>query len=68
MPHDLSSVAGYSELEVSEGAWGENELVQSAEEGSHEGVGLSDINLTSVVRIELSPGSWEHFGHVRLHL
>ena len=57
-----------SHLKVSEGSWGKDELVESSEEGSHEGVGLSKVNFTSVVDIELSPGSWEHFGHVRLHL
>ena len=57
-----------SYLEVGEGSWGEDELVESSEEGSHEGVGLGDVNLASVVNIELSPGSWEELSHVGLHL
>ena len=57
-----------SYLKVGEGSWGKNELVESSEEGSHESVGLGKINFTRVVDIELSPGSWEHFGHVGLHL
>ena len=43
-------------------------MVESSEEGSHEGVGLGDVNLSGVVDIELSPGSWEELGHVGLHL
>ena len=43
-------------------------MVESSEEGSHEGVGLGDVNLASVVNIELSPGSWEELSHVGLHL
>jgi len=43
-------------------------LVQSAEEGSHEGVGLGDVDFARVVNVEFSPGSWEHRGHVGLHL
>ena len=43
-------------------------MVESSEEGSHEGVGLGDINLSGVVNVELSPGSWEELGHVGLHL
>ena len=58
----------FSYLEVGEGSWGEDELVESSEEGSHEGVGLGDINLSGVVNIELSPGSWEELSHVGLHL
>ena len=57
-----------SYLEVGEGSWGEDELVESSEKGSHEGVGLGNINLSSVVDIELSPGSWEELRHVGLHL
>ena len=57
-----------SYLKVSEGSWGEDELVESSEEGSHEGVGLSDVDLTGVVDIELSPGSLEELSHVGLHL
>ena len=57
-----------SYLEVGEGSWGEDELVESSEEGSHEGVGLGDVDLASVVDIELSPGSWEELSHVGLHL
>ena len=57
-----------SHLKVGEGSWGEDELVESAEEGSHEGVGLGDINLSGVVDVELSPGSWEELSHVGLHL
>ena len=58
----------YSYLEVGEGSWGKDELVESSEEGSHEGVGLGDVNLSGVVNIELSPGSWEELSHVGLHL
>ena len=57
-----------SHLDVGEGSWGEDELVESSEEGSHEGVGLSDVDLTGVVDIELGPGSWEELSHVGLHL
>ena len=53
-----------SYLEVGEGSWGEDELVESSEKGSHESVGLGNINLSSVVDIELSPGSWEIGIHV----
>ena len=62
----LPSINSY--LKVGEGSWGEDELIESSEEGSHEGVRLSKVNFTSVVNIELSPGSWEHLGHVGLHL
>jgi len=58
----------YSNLNVGEGSWGEDELVESTEEGSHEGMGLSNIDLAGVVKVELSPGSWEELGHVGLHL
>ena len=58
----------YSDGDVGERSWGEDELVESIEEGSHEGVGLGDIDFTSVVNVELSPGSWEEFGHVGFHL
>ena len=58
----------YSDGDVGERSWGEDELVESTEEGSHEGVGLGDIDFTSVVNVELSPGSWEEFGHVGFHL
>ena len=57
-----------SYLEVGEGSWGEDELVESSEEGSHEGVGLGDVDFARVVNVEFSPGSWEHRGHVGLHL
>ena len=57
-----------SYLKVGEGSWGKDELVESSEEGSHESVGLGKINFSGVVDIKLSPGSWEHFGHVGLHL
>ena len=63
-----SSQSQFSYLKVGEGSWGEDELVESSEEGSHEGVGLGNINLSGVVDIELSPGLWEVFGHVVLHL
>ena len=63
-----SHLRGSSHGDVGEGSRGENELVQSSEEGSHEGVGLGKVNFSRVVNIELSPGSWEHFGHVGLHL
>tara|TARA_B110000285_G_C14961496_1_gene531923 strand:- start:19 stop:540 length:522 start_codon:yes stop_codon:yes gene_type:complete len=43
-------------------------LVQSTEKGSHEGVGLGDVDLSGVVNIEFSPGSWEELSHVGLHL
>ena len=55
-------------LDVGEGAWGEDELVESSEEGSHEGVRLSDIDFSGVVNVKLSPGSWEELAHVSLHL
>ena len=58
----------FSYLDVSEGSWGEDELVESTEESSHEGVGLSDIDFTSVVKVEFGPGSWEELTHVGLHL
>ena len=58
----------FSYLDVGEGSWGEDELVESTEEGSHEGMGLSDINLTGVVKVEFGPGSWEELSHVGLHL
>jgi len=58
----------FSHLDVGEGSWGEDELVESTEEGSHESVGLSDIDFARVVKVELSPGSWEELGHVGLHL
>ena len=57
-----------SYLEVGEGSWGEDELVESSEEGSHEGVGLGDVDLAGVVDVELRPGSWEELRHVGLHL
>ena len=53
--------------DVGEGSRGENELVQSSEERSHEGVRFGEINLSSVVDIELSPGSWEELSHVSFH-
>ena len=59
---------GISHLDVGEGSWGEDELVESTEEGSHEGMGLSDIDFAGVVKVELSPGSWEELSHVGLHL
>ena len=43
-------------------------MVQSTEKGSHEGVGLGDVDLSGVVNIEFSPGSWEELSHVGLHL
>merc|ERR1719329_1575274 len=55
-------------LDVGEGSWGKDELVKSAHEGSHESVGLGDVDLTSVVKVEFGPGSWEEFSHVSLHL
>ena len=61
-------ISDISYLNVGKGSWGEDELVESTEEGSHEGVGLGDIDFTSVVNVELSPGSWEEFGHVGFHL
>ena len=57
-----------SYLDVGEGSWGEDELVESTEEGSHESVGLSDVDFARVVKVELSPGSWEELGHVGFHL
>ena len=56
------------DLDVGKGAWGKNELVESSEERSHESMGLSNVNLTLVVNIEFSPGSWEELSHVGLHL
>ena len=58
----------YSDGDVSEGSWSKDELVESSEKGSHESVGLGNVNLSGVVNIELSPGSWEELGHVGLHL
>jgi len=58
----------FSYLKISERSWGEDELVESSEEGSHEGVGFSNIDFTGVVDIEFSPGSWEELSHVGLHL
>ena len=43
-------------------------MVESSEEGSHEGVGLGEVDFSSVVNVELSPGSWEEFSHVGFHL
>ena len=57
-----------SHLNVGEGSWGEDELVESTEKGSHEGVGLGDVDLAGVVKVEFGPGSWEEFTHVGLHL
>ena len=57
-----------SHLDVGEGSWGEDELVESTEEGSHESVGLSDVDFARVVKVEFSPGSWEELGHVGFHL
>ena len=56
------------DLDVGEGTWSEHELVKSTKKRSHEGVGLGDVDFASVVNVELSPGSWEEFGHVGLHL
>ena len=33
------------DLDVGEGSWSKNELVKSAHKGSHEGVGLGDVDL-----------------------
>ena len=57
-----------SELEVGEGSRGEDELVESAHEGSHEGVALGQIDLTLIVQVILGPGSGEELAHVGLHL
>ena len=54
--------------DVGEGSWGKDELVESSEKRSEEGVGFSDIDFSSVVHVEFSPGSWEEFGHVGFHL
>ena len=56
------------DLDVGEGSWGKDELVESAHEGSHEGVGLGDVDFTGVVEVEFGPGSWEELSHVSLHL
>ena len=56
------------DLDVGKGSWGQDELVQSSEEGSHEGVGLGDVDFSGVVNVELSPGSWEELRDVGLHL
>jgi len=61
-------ISDISYLNVGKGSWGEDELVESTEKGSHEGVGLGDVNLAGVVKVEFSPGSWEEFTHVGLHL
>ena len=57
-----------SGTDVGKRAGGEDELVQSSEKGSHEGVGLGDVDLSGVVHVELGPGAGEELGHVRLHL
>ena len=54
--------------DIGERSWGKDELVESSEEGSEEGVGFGDINFSGVVHVEFSPGSWEEFGHVGFHL
>ena len=56
------------DLDVGEGSWGKDELVESAHERSHEGVGLGNIDLSRVVEIEFGPGSWEELSHVGFHL
>ena len=43
-------------------------MVESSHKRSHESVGLGDVDLSSVVKVELGPGSWEEFSHVSLHL
>ena len=62
------STSDRSYINVGEGSWGEDELVKSSKEGSHEGVGLGDVDFSRVVDIEFGPGSWEEFAHVSLHL
>ena len=56
------------DLDIGEGSWSEDELVESSEEGSHESVGLGDVDFSGVVEVEFGPGSWEEFSHVCLHL
>ena len=65
---DSFSALSVSYANVGERSWGQHELVQSSEEGSHEGVGLGDVDLSGVVNVEFSPGSWEELSHVGLHL
>jgi hypothetical protein len=55
-------------MDVGKGSWGKNELVESSEEGSEEGMWFSDIDFSLVVQIEFSPGSWEELCHVSFHL
>ena len=43
-------------------------MVQSTQEGSHEGVGLGKVDLSLVVQVVFSPGSGEELAHVGLHL
>ena len=54
--------------DIGEGSWSKDKLIESSEKGSHESMGLGDVNLSGVVNIEFSPGSWEEFGHVGFHL
>ena len=35
-------------LDVGERSWGKDELVKSSEEGSHESVGLGDVDLNGL--------------------
>merc|ERR1711959_439936 len=63
-----SSVSSSLDGDVSQGARGEDELVQAAKEGAHEGVGLSDIDLTAVVKVKLGPGARVELAHIGLHL
>ena len=55
-------------LDISEGTWGKDELVESSEEGSHESVWFREIDFTGTVYIKLSPCSWEELCHVGFHL
>ena len=36
------------DIDIGEGSWGKDELVKSAHEGSHESVGLGDVDLNGL--------------------
>ena len=50
--------------DIGEGSWGKYELIESSKERSHEGMGFGNINFSSIVDIEFSPGSWEELSHI----
>ena len=63
-----SAVCRSLNRDVGEGAGSQDELVETTEEGAHEGVRLGDVDLSSVVKVEFSPGAGEELAHVGLHL